>query len=231
MLILGLFLIFFNLKIMDILIASYNEHKIKEIQQIISTSLNNNINIINPELILKNKLDVEENGNTFEENAFIKAKAFFDEAYKFNNNIYCMADDSGLQIDALNGDPGIYSARFAGTHGNDSENRKKVLQLMENLPIENRTARFVCVICLINRISTNYFVGTCEGKIGFEEIGTNGFGYDSIFIPDGYYSTFAEMDSSQKNKISHRSLALNKFIEYLKDVGHLNYSDSNYYNL
>jgi XTP/dITP diphosphohydrolase len=205
---------------MDILLATYNNHKIQEIQDIINNELSSNksgiiIDVINPKAILTNVLDIEENGSTFEENAYIKANAFYNAIKKTGKEIICIADDSGLEVEKLNGNPGIYSARFSGEHGNDSANRKKVIELLDNIPDDQRTARFVASICMIKNGQVFYFHGYCEGKIANNETGKNGFGYDPIFIPNGYTSTFACMDSELKNKLSHRGKAIRHLIDYL----------------
>ena len=149
-------------------------------------------------------LDVEENGTTFEENSFIKAKAITDLTGEL-----AIADDSGLEVDALSGAPGVHSARFAGGHGNDAANRQKVLQLLQNVPDAKRTARCVCGITLVRPDGTKLAArGTVEGRITEEELGDGGFGYDCIFMPDGFDVTFAQMDADQKNRMSHRARAL-----------------------
>jgi len=198
---------------MELLLASNNLHKLREIQEIFSTIGDLNLNIVTPEMISLNSIDVEEDGATFEENAFKKADYFFQLS-----SITTIADDSGLEIEALDGLPGVKSARFSGEHGNDAMNRLKVLVQLSNVPEELRKARFKTVICLRQAKSTNYFEGTCSGKIIFFEKGKRGFGYDPIFIPDGHKKTFAEMLPDEKNKISHRGIAIKNLGEFVKNT-------------
>ena len=153
--------------------------------------------------------DIEETGKTFEENAFIKAKYVLDK-YGYD----CFADHPGLEVKALNGAPGVYSARYAGEHGNAEANMNKLLENLKG--IDNRKARFVTVICLINKENTLYFRGEINGTIINEKRGDDGFGYDPIFVPDGFNRTFAEMTLEEKNKMSHRALALEKMTQHLR---------------
>jgi XTP/dITP diphosphohydrolase len=197
---------------MKLLLGSNNRNKQKELQAIFDKEIPGSIDLLIPEDVLSEKIEVDETGMTFEENAYLKAKAFYDAS-----GIPTFAEDTGLEIDALNGEPGIYSARYSGEHGNDSANRRKVLELMKDIPPEQRTARFRTVICLIINDNVEYLEGICKGKIIFEEHGSNGFGYDPIFVPDGYDMTFAEMASELKNSISHRNKAARKLIGSLKD--------------
>jgi len=155
--------------------------------------------------------DIEESGSTFEENATIKSRYVFDK-YHLN----CFGDDSGLIVDALNGEPGVYSARYAGEHGNHPAKIKKVLGNLEG--VENRKARFITVISLIWNGAEHLFEGVVEGTIRHQTTGTGGFGYDPIFQPDGYDITFAEMSMEEKNRISHRARAMEKLIEFLKTI-------------
>ena len=191
---------------MKVFLATNNKHKVCEIKETINKLSQKKIEFVYPE-ILDIKLDPDETGNTFEENAFIKASAFFNAT-----NIPTLADDSGLEIEALNGLPGINSACFADAH-NDNANKKKVLKLLENK--QNRNARFRCVLVYYDGKNTTYFNGFCEGTIIKEERGSNGFGYDSIFVPNGYNTTFAEMNSIEKNSLSHRYLAIVNFTKWL----------------
>jgi XTP/dITP diphosphohydrolase len=183
-----------------LIIGSNNAHKIDEIKNILK-DLNYNI------LSLKEAgidIEVEENGSTFEENSYIKAKAILDLAGEA-----VLADDSGLEVFALNGAPGVYSARFAWEHGNDRKNNDRLLELLKDVPDENRGARFVSAIVLLtpdgNKIVGKGYV---EGRIGYEEKGTNGFGYDPLFFVPELNKTFAELTSDEKNNISHRKNAL-----------------------
>ena len=152
--------------------------------------------------------DIEETGLTFKENASIKSRYIFDHYH-----VDCFGDDSGLEIDALNGQPGVYSARYAGEHGNHAANIAKVMQSMGG--ITNRKARFRTVISLMWQGEEHFFDGTVEGTIRQEICGAGGFGYDPIFQPDGYDITFAEMSMEEKNSISHRGRAMEGLIAFL----------------
>ncbi len=189
----------------ELIFATNNIHKINEIKNI----LNLNFKIISlSELDFKE--DIPETGKTLKENAYQKAKFISD---KFNMN--CFADDTGLEIEALNYRPGVYSARYAGENASYDENVEKVLNEMQN--IKNRRASFRTVIALIINNYTHYFEGRIDGKITNLKMGNDGFGYDPIFIPDNYNQTFAEMELSLKNAISHRAIATQKLIEFLKN--------------
>jgi XTP/dITP diphosphohydrolase len=191
---------------MKILLATNNNHKINEIKETISKLSNQNIEFVYSEM-LSSRLEPKEIGKTLEENAFIKASTFFNVT-----KISTLADDSGLEIEALNGLPGVNSARFADLH-NDSANRKKVWELLKDK--SNKNARFRSVLAYYDGQEVHYFNGICNGKIIMEERGNNGFGYDSIFIPDGYTQTFAEMNFNKKNSLSHRYLALVEFCKWI----------------
>ena len=197
---------------MQLIAASQNAHKIKEINEITASF---GFDMVSMKEAGLGDLDIEETGTTFEENSLIKAEAIVRLTGKT-----AIADDTGLMIDALDGAPGVYSARFSGEHGNDAANRAKVLELMKDVPEEKRTARFVCVITLLYPDGKKLVArGTCEGKIAAEEIGEKGFGYDSIFIPEGQNITFAQMGSEGKNLISHRANALRLLKEALEKEG------------
>ena len=198
---------------MKILLASNNQHKLKEIQQIFEQELPGKITILTPAQVMKEILDVEENGETLEANALLKAKAFFEKT-----GIPCIADDTGLEIKALNGEPGVMSARYAGEHGNDSANRKKTLKELDGTDIDKRQAQFRTVICYHDNTKIEYIEGICKGKIIFEEKGENGFGYDSLFVPEGYDRTFAEMSDDEKNAISHRGNAVKNFVRFIGNL-------------
>lgn len=186
-----------------VIIASNNEHKIDEIKKILSKFSLEVLSLKEAGI----DIDVEENGNSFMENAYIKAR----EIFKISKGDMVLADDSGLQVDALGGSPGIYSARFAGEHGNDKKNREKLLELMKDKTYEESTAHFVCAIVLIVDENTQLDVqGEVYGNIIKEERGNFGFGYDSLFYLEEYDKTFAEMQGDIKNSISHRSKALEK---------------------
>ena len=152
--------------------------------------------------------NIEETGKTLKQNAKIKSDFIF-KNYKIN----CFADDTGLEIDSLNGMPGVYSARFAGKNCNSQDNIEKVWKLLSRH--ENTKARFKSVFSLNIRGKTIFFEGKIDGKIIFKQKGQNGFGYDSIFIPNGHKKTFAELNLVEKNKISHRSKALKRLIIFL----------------
>ncbi|MBN9653887.1 XTP/dITP diphosphatase [Halobacillus sp. GSS1] len=163
-------------------------------------------------LDIDRSIDIEETGSTFEENAIIKAEAMAEHF-----EVPVVADDSGLEVDALNGEPGVYSARYAGIEKDDAENTKKLLKELHDVPEEKRTARFVCAVA-VARPGEVTFVrrGTCEGTIAVEPQGTNGFGYDPVFIPEGSSRTMAEHSSEEKNAISHRHHAIKQIEEWLK---------------
>lgn len=191
----------------DIIIASKNKGKIKEFNELFKKYKIQVRSLID----LSDIEDIEETGSTFEENASLKAEGI---AGIVNKPV--LADDSGLVIDALDGRPGVYSARYAGEPTDDMANMNKVLKEMRDIPKAERTARFISVLALkIPGKETIYQTGTCEGTITFSPSGENGFGYDPIFIPNGYTITMAEMDSAEKNKISHRSNALKKLEKWL----------------
>ena len=158
--------------------------------------------------------DVEETGTTFQENAEKKA---LELAAHLARKV--LADDSGLEVDALDGAPGIYSARYAGEHGDNEANNRKLLENLEGLPLEQRTARFRCVIALAEpgRVLLTAD-GACEGQIAFSPRGTNGFGYDPVFLYPPDNMTFGELNESLKNKVSHRANALHQLREQLKDI-------------
>ena len=196
---------------MKILLASNNKHKQKEMQQIFDAEAPGKIELIIPDDIFDKRYNVEENADTLEGNAFLKAQAFFELA-----EMPVIADDTGLEIDALKGAPGVHSARYAGEHGDDEANRRKVLSLITGVPEERRGAQFRTVICFIETGEPIYVDGKCKGKIIEEERGSAGFGYDPIFIPEGYDKTFAEMPAEEKNKISHRANAALNLIKLLK---------------
>ena len=194
---------------MKLIVASQNAHKIKEINAITKDF---GFELVSMKDAGLGDLDIEETGSTFEENSLIKAEAIV----KLTGQP-AIADDTGLMIDALNGAPGVYSARFSGVHGNDAANRAKVLELMKDVPPEKRTARFVCVITMLYPDGKKIVAtGRCEGHIALEELGSEGFGYDSIFAPDGFDGTFAQMGTDVKNVIGHRANALRILREELE---------------
>lgn len=193
---------------MNIWVATQNAHKVQEISAILSP-----INI-KSFLDLENAPEVDENGNSYAENATIKAKALYDIVHE-----PVFADDSGLEVDALDGKPGIHSARFSGPDTNHARNVAKMLDVLKNVPEEKRTARFRCCIIYIDANGeTHEFNGTLEGRIAFERHGEGGFGYDPIFFLPDKNCTIAELSSSEKNTISHRAYALEKLKNYFKSI-------------
>jgi len=198
----------------EFVIASSNEHKIEEINAILSE---HDIKLLSLEDVGLKGIEIEETGSTFEENAMIKAKKIMELTGKV-----AIADDSGLVVDVLGGEPGVYSARYAGEDANDHNNNQLLKKKLADVNWNDRTARFVSVIALaLPDGREGVFKGICEGIIGFEESGKNGFGYDPLFIPDTNYEsdkTFAELTSEEKNKISHRSRALKIMSKKLQDI-------------
>lgn len=191
---------------MKLVFATHNQHKLRELQQIIK----NDIQLISLD-DLNYSTEIEETGNTLVENALLKAR-FIYERY----SISTFADDTGLEIDALNGAPGVYSARFAGEDKSAVNNMNKVLDLMKGLT--NRKARFKTVIALVLNGKEFLFEGVVEGNILETPVGTNGFGYDPIFQPAGHSISFAQMDSETKNRISHRGKAVEKLVSFLNQL-------------
>ena len=192
----------------EIVISTGNAHKLEEIGAILK-DLEYNIHSLKDVNLAD--LEIEENGKTFEHNALIKART----VAKLTNMI-TIADDSGLEVDAIGKKPGIYSSRYAGENATDEENREKLLKALKNTAASHRTGRFVCCIAVVFPDGKEFVIrGSCEGTIAFEEKGKNGFGYDSLFIVDGYNKTFAELPATVKNAISHRAKALELMKEEL----------------
>ncbi len=186
----------------DILIATKNKGKAKDFESIFGP-LGYTVKTLDD---VASHLDVEETGSTFEENAILKAEALANEL-----NTIVIADDSGLEVDALNGEPGIYSARYAGEAKSDDANIDKLLANLEGVPAEDRTARFVCAIALAQPgKETVTYRGTCEGVIAKERRGEYGFGYDPIFFVPAQNKMMAELTPEQKSAISHRGAAIQK---------------------
>ena len=186
--------------------ASKNEHKVSEIRaflpdRIILQSLND-IGWDN---------DIEETGETLEANAVIKAKAVFEAT-----GMPCFADDSGLEVEALNGRPGVHSARYAGPEKSDFNNCQKLLSELKGM--ENRKAKFKTVIAYVDDQGSHLFAGEVHGEIIHEFRGTMGFGYDPLFVPDGWNLTFAEVTKDEKNSVSHRAKAFDQFLKFLATV-------------
>lgn len=190
--------------ISPLVFATNNENKIKEIKEV----LKNNFEILGLKDINCND-DLPETGTTLKDNALQKAQYIYD---KFNIN--CFADDTGLEVEALNGAPGVYSARYAGPDKSAEDNMNLLLKKLEG--VEKRNARFVTVIALIINGEKYFFEGEVKGLITKTKSGNKGFGYDPVFKPDGYDCTFAEMTLEEKNKISHRAIAMKKLVNFIK---------------
>lgn len=190
---------------MELIFATHNNNKVKEVTKMLPSYLSmkslTDINFFD---------EIEETGTTFEENAQLKAKTIFDKTGK---NIF--VDDSGLVIEALDGAPGVYSARYAGT-GKDEDNIAKALKELEGKT--NRKAYFISIFCLILDGKEYFFKGRVNGTIATEIMGDNGFGYDPIFIPDGFSKSFAQMSPEEKNAISHRGKAVEKLNDFLTNL-------------
>lgn len=186
-----------------VVVATGNAHKLVEIETMLSAALPSTRFVALSQL--GQFEDPEETGVTFEENALIKARAAVAET-----GFTAVADDSGLMVDALGGEPGVYSARYAGVHGDDVANNAKLLQNLSDVPEGERTARFVSVVALVEPSGQVCVgTGTCEGTVGFEGRGSHGFGYDPLFLPeDTPGKTMAELTPEEKNAISHRFHAL-----------------------
>jgi len=152
--------------------------------------------------------EVDETGATFAANARLKAEAL---AAKAPEDTWVLADDSGLEVDALDGAPGVYSARYAGLNASDAANRDKLLEALRDIPDDRRTARFRCVLCLFRGLEELLYEGRCEGRIAKVAVGNKGFGYDPIFIPEGHEQTFGELGERVKARLSHRAKAVAAF--------------------
>lgn len=189
---------------MKLVFASNNKNKIKEIQLLVPTS----IQILSLEDIGCTE-EIPETADTIEGNAILKAN-YVTKKYGYD----CFADDSGLEVDALNGEPGVFSARYAGEPKNDDNNMNKLLSNLKDKT--NRKANFKTVICLNYKGKQHLFTGIINGKIIDEKIGDNGFGYDPIFVANDYTKTFAELSIEEKSNISHRGIAVKQLIEFLK---------------
>lgn len=193
---------------MKFIIATHNMKKQAEMQRILSPL---GVEVLTAEMAGVTLTDVEETGATFEENAVLKAENGCRES-----GLPCIADDSGLSVDFLGGEPGVYSARYSGKHGDDEANIQKLLKKLEGVPEEKRAARFVSVVCVCFPDGRKLTVdGKCEGKIGFEKHGDNGFGYDPVFMVG--QKSFAELSADEKDKISHRGNALRKLAQVLPE--------------
>ena len=192
---------------MKIFIATKNLKKLTELERILIPM---GFEVLSEKDLSETFPDVEEDGTTFEENAIIKASAGLK-----NTGLISVADDSGICVDYLGGAPGIFSARYSGEHGDDESNNQKLLSELDGVPLSKRTARYVAAIACVFPDGKKFTVrGECEGKIGFEPKGSNGFGYDPYFISE--LGVMAELTSEQKDSISHRGKALKLFKEELK---------------
>ncbi|GCD76917.1 non-canonical purine NTP pyrophosphatase [Thermaurantimonas aggregans] len=190
----------------DIVFASNNAYKLEEIASLLPPSVH--IRSMKEAGI---EAEIPETGNTLKENAFIKA----DFLRKKGLNAV-LADDTGLEVNSLNGAPGVYSARYAGPEANAKRNMEKLLTELET--VTDRTARFVTVLCFVKDGDVHYFEGEVKGIIVDSPRGNQGFGYDPVFLPDGFNKTFAEMTLDEKNSISHRKRALEKFLAFLQKI-------------
>ncbi len=190
--------------IKELVFATNNAHKVEEAAH----AVGDQFKILSLKDI-GHQNDIEETGTTFKENASIKTNHIYQKY-----NLDCFGDDSGLEIEALNGEPGVYSARYAGGHGNHQANIERVLDQMQG--VGNRKAQFKTIISLILNGQEYWFEGIITGTIRTKISGNLGFGYDPIFQPDGFPVTFAEMPLQQKNNISHRGKAMAQLIDFLK---------------
>lgn len=193
----------------DIIIATKNAGKAQEFKDFFKAYDVNALSLLD----LSEQLDVEETGETFKENAALKA-----EQIASHYNQVVLADDSGLIVDALDGRPGVFSARYAGESKSDQANINKVLWELADVPREKRTARFVCVLAIAEPGKETIFqTGYCEGEIALSEKGSHGFGYDPIFIPQGFVKSMAELKPEEKNKMSHRSQAMKQLKSWIEN--------------
>ena len=198
------------LSMKTLILASNNKGKLEEIRAI----LKDRFKVLSLS-DCKISADIEETGATFEENALIKAKA----VYRMTG-LPVISDDSGLEVYALDGAPGVYSARYAGEHGNDEKNNELLLKNLSNIPMDKRTARFVSTVCCCFPDGRHMTVrGECEGKIAFEPAGEGGFGYDPLFLPDEFPGkTMAQLTAEEKDSISHRGKALRLLAKKLEEI-------------
>ncbi len=197
---------------MDYIIATHNMKKRDEMQRILAPL---GIRVLLAEEAGVELTDAEETGTTFEENAFIKAESGCRES-----GMPCIADDSGLAVDYLDGAPGVYSARYAGEHGNDDANNKKLLKALEGVEPKDRGAAFVSVACCVYPDGKKIIArGECRGIIGFEEIGSGGFGYDPLFLPVEYggEKTMAQLTADEKDAISHRGKSVRRLAQLIEE--------------
>ena len=194
-----------------IYLASGNAHKLHELQTALDQA-GLAVQVFGPDKI-GGMPEVEETGTTFEANALLKAHGLQEMADK---DAWFLADDSGIEIDALNGRPGVISARYAGEPCDDEANNDKVLEEMREVSERERSCRFRCVLALVGKDLEETFAGSCEGVLLQKRRGSGGFGYDPLFLPNESASTFAEISLDEKAKISHRARALTRLIDWLK---------------
>lgn len=197
---------------MDILLATQNKGKQAEFRDMLA---GNGWQILTPADVNLGDFDVEESGETLLANSELKARAFAKAS-----GLYALADDTGLMIDALDGRPGIYPARYGGPGLTPADRRQKVLGELEGVPEAERTARFECVVVVANpkTLACTSVTGVCKGRIAFADSGAGGFGYDAIFIPEGYSQTFAELDAEVKARLSHRGDAVRQILPILSHL-------------
>lgn len=194
---------------MKIIIATHNKHKLQEMSRILSPM---GYEVVTDTDLGIKLTDAEENGETFLDNARIKAESGCKES-----GLPCIADDSGLCVDALDGAPGVFSARYSGVHGDDEGNNRKLLAELQGVPTEKRTAHFACAICVSFPDGSEITAtGKCEGYIGYEKKGSNGFGYDPLFMVGD--RSLAEMTAGEKDAISHRGNALKELQKILPTI-------------
>ncbi len=196
---------------MKLIFATNNQHKVDEIRSVIRNSLLE-VTALKEAGI---DIDIPEPFNTLEENASNKSRTIYELKRADPNVIGCFSEDTGLEVEALNGEPGVKSARYAGDEKSFDRNIEKLLKNLEG--IKNRKAKFRTVISLIIDGNETRFEGTCEGTIGYNKKGEEGFGYDPLFVPDGSVHTFAQMKIEEKNQFSHRKKATDKLIAYLSE--------------
>jgi XTP/dITP diphosphohydrolase len=196
---------------MEILIATNNQGKVKEIKNLLKDSPIK----IRSLREFPHVEDVEETEETFTGNAVLKAKT-----YSLKTNLWALADDSGLEVEVLNNAPGVFSARYAGNNASNEEKINKVLDEIEKSDGKQRNARFICVMALTDEKGNVKMIseGVCEGTIAAKPCGINGFGYDSIFIPENFHRTFGELSDEIKQSISHRNKAIKKIIDFLRNL-------------
>ena len=199
---------------MKLVLASANAHKLSEIKALLPQGLE--------VLGLKDiglTAEIPEPGETITENSFLNAQYVQNFLREQNLNYAVLADDSGLEVQALNGAPGVHSAYYAGLPKSDTANNQKLLKELHTQ--QNRKARFVTVLTLLWQNTKKVFDGEVQGTIAFEGRGTNGFGYDPLFVPTGYRSTFAQLSAEEKNKISHRAKAMEQFLKFISEENFL----------